>query len=87
MLAFWKNLTIPEPGVKGSFISMSNIISLFFDIKLLMNFVRSFIIFSRMSVGSCPSSSSMSHCCVVVMDMPIPGDCLHGLYAFIMVTR
>ena len=66
---------------------MSNIISLFFEIRLLMHFVKLVIIFSRISVDSSPNSSSMSHCCVVVVDMPISWDYLHGLHTFIMVTR
>ena len=72
MLVFWHSFSIPEPGVNGSFASINRIVSLFSDINLLINFMRSVIIFSRISVDSCPSSSSISHCCVVVVDMPVP---------------
>ena len=72
MLVFWHSLAIPEPEGNGSFASMSRIISLFSKIKLLMMVVRTVIIFFRMSVDSCPSTSSISHCCVVVVDMPVP---------------
>ena len=86
MLVFQYSLAIPEPEVNGSFASISRIISLFSKIGLLMKAVRSVITFSQMSVNSCPSFSSISHCCVVVVDMPVSGDFLHGLYAFIIVT-
>ena len=52
ILVFWYSLAIPESGVNGSFASISRAISSFSDINLLMKFVRSVIIFSRISVDS-----------------------------------
>ena len=71
MLVFCHSLAIPEPEVNGSFASISRILSLFFKIVLLMKVVRSVIILSRISVDSCPSSSNVSHCCVVVVDIHV----------------
>ena len=51
-----------------------------------MKALSSVITFSQMSVDSYPSFSNIFHCCVVVVNMPVSGDFLHGLYAFIIVT-